>query len=367
MAWVTFFLALSSPFAINYATTARMYSLMILWSVLGFLALTRALEEPRPGRLVALGAVTAAMLYTHYWGLYLVLVTGAWLAWQDLANRSRAVAHCAPSIIGALFFLPWSPVFVFQALHTGTPWTSPASAADLLGVFGDFAGGGPWGGLLMFATFALFLLGVFGRTVVPGTPVDTVGADGSDQSAAEPGRAVMLELRPRPAMGPLAGVAVGTLLLAVGPRRPRQLPPSWLATPRSCFPCSCWWWRPAWRCCPGDGSGSAAWPCSSVAGLLTGLGRERAAADPGRPGRRRAQRAGPARRPGGLLPRPARARRSTVCSGCRGVTEITFPRAIGPQRVDWVDYKKVIADTDVDAFAEAALARLGAGHTLWLV
>ena len=35
VAWITFFLALSSPFAINYATTARMYSLMILWSLLG--------------------------------------------------------------------------------------------------------------------------------------------------------------------------------------------------------------------------------------------------------------------------------------------------------------------------------------------
>jgi hypothetical protein len=51
----------------------------------------------------------------------------------------------------------------------------------------------------------------------------------------------------------------------------------------------------------------------------------------------------------------------------KGVTEITFPRAIGPQRVDWVDYKKVIAATDVAAFAQAALARLGTGHSLWLV
>jgi mannosyltransferase len=50
-----------------------------------------------------------------------------------------------------------------------------------------------------------------------------------------------------------------------------------------------------------------------------------------------------------------------------GLTQITFPRAIGPQRVDWVDYKKVIASTDVDAFAQAALARVPAGHTLWLV
>ncbi|MGH9114468.1 MAG: glycosyltransferase family 39 protein, partial [Acidimicrobiales bacterium] len=71
VAWVTFFLALTSPFAIDYATNTRMYSLMILWSVLGYLALCRAIERPTRGRLVALGAVTAALLYTHYWGLYL--------------------------------------------------------------------------------------------------------------------------------------------------------------------------------------------------------------------------------------------------------------------------------------------------------
>ena len=82
VAWITFFLALSSPFAINYATTARMYSLMILWTLLGFLALVRALEDARPTRLIALGAVTAAMLYTHYWSLYLLVATGAWLVWR---------------------------------------------------------------------------------------------------------------------------------------------------------------------------------------------------------------------------------------------------------------------------------------------
>jgi hypothetical protein len=39
--WVTFFLAVSSPFAINYATSARMYSLMILLSVLAGRSRTR--------------------------------------------------------------------------------------------------------------------------------------------------------------------------------------------------------------------------------------------------------------------------------------------------------------------------------------
>jgi mannosyltransferase len=50
-----------------------------------------------------------------------------------------------------------------------------------------------------------------------------------------------------------------------------------------------------------------------------------------------------------------------------GVTQLTFPRAIGPGRVDWVDYTSVIARTDVDLFAQRALARLPAGHVLWLV
>ncbi|MGH9093630.1 MAG: hypothetical protein ACRDXE_00560, partial [Acidimicrobiales bacterium] len=43
------------------------------------------------------------------------------------------------------------------------------------------------------------------------------------------------------------------------------------------------------------------------------------------------------------------------------------PRAIGPQRVDWVDYKAAINRTNVGSFARDMLSRLGADHTLWLV
>ena len=45
----------------------------------GFLALHRALQAPRPGNLIAVAVVTAALLYTQYWSLYLVGVVGLWL------------------------------------------------------------------------------------------------------------------------------------------------------------------------------------------------------------------------------------------------------------------------------------------------
>jgi hypothetical protein len=50
-----------------------------------------------------------------------------------------------------------------------------------------------------------------------------------------------------------------------------------------------------------------------------------------------------------------------------GIIQLTFPRAIGPQRVNWVDYRKVISATDVETFAQESLNRVAEGHTLWMV
>jgi hypothetical protein len=52
--------------------------------------------------------------------------------------------------------------------------------------------------------------------------------------------------------------------------------------------------------------------------------------------------------------------------GPAGLDEIVFPSAAGPERVDWVDYKKRLKRADVRAFARAALARAGS-RTLWYV
>src|ERR1700681_4828935 len=49
------------------------------------------------------------------------------------------------------------------------------------------------------------------------------------------------------------------------------------------------------------------------------------------------------------------------------VLQATFPRGIGPQRVDWVDYRSVIANTSVDRFGQQMIARAGPGHAIWYV
>jgi mannosyltransferase len=95
VAWTTLVLLASAPFAVYYSTEARMYGLVIFLTGCGFLALSRALEAPRPGNLIAIAVVTAALLYTQYWSLYLVGVVGLWLLVTGLVSRHRRAAAAA--------------------------------------------------------------------------------------------------------------------------------------------------------------------------------------------------------------------------------------------------------------------------------
>jgi mannosyltransferase len=359
VAWAALFLGITSPFAIQYATATRMYSFMILWSLLGFLAVARSIEAPTRRNLLAVGAVTAALLYTHYWSVYLVGVVGLWLLWRiwkDSRGRPIGVSEAGirpvfgAVVLGVVVWLPWSPVFVYQTLHTGTPWTGSAGPADLLGVFGDFGGSGPWGLLLAYGLFALAALGVFGRPASP----DTAG-----------GRtAVLLTTRPNRRVAGLIGVVAGTLVVAVAAGSIAQA--AFVARYAAVV-------LPLFLLVVAAGVGlfprrvaATVLVVLSVAGVLTGFGQN------SKPLTQAVQVASVLNvqaQPGDLVVYcpdqlgPAVDRLLAV----PGISELTFPRAIGPQRVDWVDYKATIAAAHVDVFAQQMLSRLGANHTLWLV
>lgn len=164
IAWTLTLLLAASPFAIRYATEARMYSLVILLVFVGYLALARALERPSWGRLLVVAVVTGLLLYTHYWSFALLAVVGVWLLWRAVRGepeQRRPAAWAIGAIaVGTLSFLPWYSVFRDQAEHTGTPWggmVSPvASIAEAFKAFGGNTHVVGWAVLLMvvLAVFA---------------------------------------------------------------------------------------------------------------------------------------------------------------------------------------------------------------------
>jgi mannosyltransferase len=354
-AWATLLLVATSPFAINYATSTRMYSLVALWSLLGLLSLERAVERPTIGRLAALGVMTMLLVYTHYWGLYLVAVTGGWLfvrarravvtETRTAEEERRASMRCFAALaIGAMTFLPWLPTFAFQTLHTGTPWANAASPGDVLGVLSEYAGGGPWGAALALALFTLVLLGLFGR------PIDN--------------KRVLLELRTRRRARPIACLFIGTLGLAViaGAIAGATFVGRYTSVV-----------FPLFLLLAGLGATvfldrkvmAGVLAFASVFGLIVAVGTN--STNRTMAGKVAAMINREAN-PGDLVVYcpdqlgPAVHRLVHVV----GIQEATFPRGISPDFVDWVDYRQVIAETSVDQFGQEMVVRSG-GHAIWYV
>jgi hypothetical protein len=199
-AFAAFLVLVSSPFAIRYATEARMYTLVMLLVLIGALALRSALETGGPRFLVVLGLVSGALLLTHYWSFYLLGATGLlllWFAWRGAdETRRRPLQALGALAAGALLFLPWLPTFLAQAESTGTPWGIPARPAELAtSSLTDF-GGGDFGEarLLGALTALLVLLALFAQSV--------------------DARRLVLDLRTRPRIRAEAAVVALTLTLA---------------------------------------------------------------------------------------------------------------------------------------------------------
>jgi len=338
----------TSPFAVRYATEARMYALVILLVTAGWLAVQRALERPSVGRLATVAVITGLLLLTHYWAFYLVAAALTALLWR----ARRAPAPSAPRrvlgavCLGGLLFVPWLPGFLDQLRNTGTPWGTPGRPATVVMVsLTDFGGG---------AYAEAQVLGI----VTAGLAVMALVARPTGRLLVE------LDLRTLPPARPEAAVVAGTVTLAVVV--------SWLTA-----------------------SAFASRYMATVLPLvllLAALGLTRFA----HPGVRTglvavlvvlgavgmARNVVYARTQGGQVARVvnALADRDDLVVFCpdqlgpatgrylrAGGSRLTYPEARPPELVDWVDYQERVARGDPAEFASTLLDRAGPRSSIWLV
>ncbi|MHB8693797.1 MAG: glycosyltransferase family 39 protein [Solirubrobacteraceae bacterium] len=115
------------PFLTAYAQETRMYSLMLLLSLIATASFLHLFIHRRRRYIPVFALSLAAMLYTHNWGLFFGVVAFiAFLAivWQtDPVDRRALLRDGAISFgVVALLYLPWVPTLLYQAKHTGAPW-----------------------------------------------------------------------------------------------------------------------------------------------------------------------------------------------------------------------------------------------------
>lgn len=353
VAWVTLLLVASSPFAIRYATENRMYSLVVLLTLLGYLALTSVMRRPRPANMIGLAIVTGLLLYAHYWSIYLVVVVGAYLVWISFRGSSNARWALLAVAAGCLTFAPWLPIFVFQTRHTGTPWAVPASFSAMVHAVSGFAGGDTTfadkgdtspARALGLVFFALAGLGLFGTALSR--------------------RRIELDLFTRPRARAITFVTVGTLALAVvaGYLTSSAFQDRYTAVVFTTF---------ILLVALGTTTFADRWVRYGVVGLAVVLGLSTSASNVTFPRTQAGQVAAAIQasaHPGdvvGYCPDqlgPAVSRLLPT-----DLNQLTFPSGGSPRFVDWVDYAARNEAGNPAAFASALLARAGPNHTVWLV
>jgi mannosyltransferase len=335
----------ASPFAIRFATEARMYSLLGLLSVVGFLVLQRFLERPSVGAGIGIAITTGLLALTHYWAFYLLAVVAVMLLVRARRQHGRtSLIAVGAMAAGGILFLPWLPSFAYQMQHTGTPWADLPTFNAVIDTVRSWAGGGSDAGQLLNLVFiALALLAVFG--------------------AAIDGLRIELDLRTRPGARRLLISCMGTLLL--GLVAAVALRSAYVVRYTSVV-------FPLFILVVAFGSLVFANGRIRVGVLALAVVLGFVAAIPNTGGRRTeaglvAQTLQRSAQPGDVVAYcpdqlgPAVSRLVTV-----PVTQLTFPSSGAPQFVDWVDYATRNHAALTAPFAQMLDQRAG-GHVVWLV
>ena len=126
------------PFLTYYAQETRMYELEALLSLVVAWSYVEGILRARRLWTVVFVLSTALLAYSHNWGLFLCVgLAAATLIYA----RDRLRLFAAAAVGVAILYLPWVPTLLFQARHTGAPWSTRPSFHDLMLSAGAVIGG----------------------------------------------------------------------------------------------------------------------------------------------------------------------------------------------------------------------------------
>lgn len=129
-------IAAFSPFLDVHAIETRMYALVALLALLATGAFVRAFVLRRRRFVPVFALLLAAMLYTHNWALFFALGTGLGILLLAAGRRDRALLRDGLLAGGGalVLYAPWIPSLLYQAEHTGAPWSQPPNFDSIVDV-----------------------------------------------------------------------------------------------------------------------------------------------------------------------------------------------------------------------------------------
>jgi hypothetical protein len=155
-------LAALDPFLTYYAQETRMYEMEAFLSIVVAWSYVEAIVRAKRWWLPVFVLSTVLLAYSHNWGLFACVGLAAATA---VAVRARLRQFLVAAVAIAVLYLPWVPTLLFQARHTGAPWSTRPSLHDLVLSAGSVIGGDtPFVALVLVGGVALWRIAVNERS-----------------------------------------------------------------------------------------------------------------------------------------------------------------------------------------------------------
>jgi hypothetical protein len=119
---------------VRHGWELRSYALLALVGVALALAVERSAERPDRSRLAVLAGVVMLGSLTHYFFLFTLAASLAWV-WTSASVRPARARLTAAVGVGLVPFLAWTPALAEQYGHQRFAWIGPFAANDVLGAY----------------------------------------------------------------------------------------------------------------------------------------------------------------------------------------------------------------------------------------
>jgi mannosyltransferase len=156
-----------NPFLTVYAQETRMYSLMVVLSLLASATFLHVFVYRNRRYLPVFAILLAAILYTHSWGIFFTAgAVGTFLMLWAQSDDRRGLLEDGAIAFGLAFvlYLPWIPTLLYQAAHTGAPWLNSPRFGVAVQVSKSLLGGGTATVALVLAAGSGLAAVLMGRT-----------------------------------------------------------------------------------------------------------------------------------------------------------------------------------------------------------
>jgi hypothetical protein len=144
--WFAAILMAFNPFLAQYAQEARMYAMVAFLAIPVTACFIKAYALDTANRrpwIVGFAISEAIALYAHNWPIFFAIAAGlAFLVLLALSeDRRRLFLDGLLGFGGAVvLYLPWVPTTLYQAAHTGAPWSDAPALSALTSVPGTLLG-----------------------------------------------------------------------------------------------------------------------------------------------------------------------------------------------------------------------------------